>query len=53
MVNVHRSEQEQVTTKVLNVLTDGRPNKGIIDKGVIVDSGRAAELNYPVTILIG
>jgi hypothetical protein len=24
MVNVRRSEQEQVTTKVLNVLTDGR-----------------------------
>ena len=23
MVNVHRSEQEQVTTKVLNVLTEG------------------------------
>jgi hypothetical protein len=44
MVNVHRSEQEQVTTKVLNVLTDGRPNKGVVDYGVIVDSGAAVTL---------
>jgi hypothetical protein len=33
-----------VTTKVLNVLTDGRTNKGIIDKGVIVDSGAVVTL---------
>jgi hypothetical protein len=44
MVNVHRSEQEQVTTKVLIVLTYGRPNKGIVDSGVIVDSGAAVTL---------
>ena len=44
MVNIHRSEKERVTTKVLNVLTDGRPNKGIVDYGVIVDSGAAVTL---------
>ena len=44
MVNVHRSEREQVHSSVLNVLTDGRMNKGIIDMGVIVDSGAAVSL---------
>ena len=29
---------------MLNVLTDGRPNKGIVDYGVIVDSGAAVTL---------
>jgi hypothetical protein len=44
MVNVHRSEHEQVTTKVLNILTDGSTNRSIIDQGIIVDIGAAVTL---------
>ena len=35
MVSIHKSEHERVNNKVLNVLADDRPNKGIVDCGVI------------------
>ena len=50
MVDVHRSDQERVTNQVLNVLTDGRTNKCIIDAGVIVDSGAAVTLTNLGTV---
>ena len=51
MVDVHRSEQERVTNQVLNVLTDGRTNKCIIDVGVIVDSGAAVSLTNLLSLI--